>query len=441
MKKHNIKDEANHSSPLGVRGSFMSINTLQEIFATLKHNKLRTTLTGLSVTWGIFILIVLLGAGNGLKNGVTSNFSERASNLVQMWSGTSSLPYDGLKANRPLPFAERQIGDVKTEMKETDEQTGVIEKQQTFTFKNEYGSYSIKGVNPTYNDIFKLKFTDNGGRFINELDLKAYKKVIVIDKKIEEVLFKGKSSLGQYIKVGNIMFQVIGVNTKAERWGGSNGYIPFTTAQLIYNPDKKFNNMAFTVNGLQTTEANNQFTDKLKSEMASSLRFDPKDPRALWIWNSQRDYIETIKIFGGITLFVSIIGIFTLIAGIVGVSNIMLVSVKERTREIGIRKAIGAPPASILRSIVLESILITSIFGYIGMMMGIGLTELINYFMVQSAAQSASETGMSVFKNPTVELSIVLISTSILMIAGVIAGYMPARRAVRIKPIEAMREE
>jgi len=199
--------------------------------------------------------------------------------------------------------------------------------------------------------------------------------------------------------------------------------------------------MAFTVNGLQTTEANNQFNDKLKAEMASSLRFDPKDPRALWIWNAQRDYIETIKIFGGITLFVSIIGIFTLIAGIVGVSNIMLVSVKERTREIGIRKAIGAPPASILRSIVLESILITTVFGYIGMMLGIGLTELINYFMIQSAAQSASETGMSVFKNPTVELSIVLFSTSILILAGVIAGYMPARRAVRIKPIEAMREE
>ena len=418
-----------------------TINTIQEIIASLRHNKLRTVLTGLSVTWGIFILIVLLGAGNGLKNGVTSNFSERASNLVQMWSGTSSLPYDGLKADRQLPFAEKQISDVKTEMKETDEQTVVIDKAQTFTYKNEYGAYNIKGVNPTYNDIFKLKFSDNGGRFINELDLKSNKKVIVIDKKIEDVLFKGESSLGKYIKVGNIMFQVIGVNSKAEDFGGSNGYIPFTTAQLIYNPDKKFNNMAFTVNGLQTTEANNQFNDKLKDEMASSLRFDPKDPRALWIWNSQRDYIETIKIFGGITLFVSIIGIFTLIAGIVGVSNIMLVSVKERTREIGIRKAIGAPPASILRSIVIESIMITTVFGYIGMMLGIGLTEMINYFMVKSAAQSASETGMSVFKNPTVELSIVLISTSILIIAGVIAGYMPARRAVRIKPIEAMREE
>jgi len=418
-----------------------SINTIQEILATLSHNKLRTALTGLSVTWGIFILIVLLGAGNGLKNGVTSNFSERASNMVQMWSGTSSLPYDGLKANRSLSFADKQVDDVKTEMKETDEQTGVIDKQATFTYKTEYGSYGIKGVNPTYNDIFKLKFSDNGGRFINDLDLQENKKVIVIDKKIEEVLFKNESSLGKFIKVGNIMFRVIGVNSKAEEWGGSNGYIPYSTAQLIYNPDKKFNNIAFTVKGLETTEANNKFNDKLKFQMANSLRFDPKDPRALWVRNSQRNYIETMKIFGGITIFVSFIGILTLIAGIVGVSNIMLVSVKERTREIGIRKALGAPPASILRSIILESIMITSVFGYIGMMLGIGLTELINYFLVQSAAQSASETGMTVFKNPTVELSIVLISTSILIIAGVIAGYMPARRAVRIKPIEAMREE
>ena len=173
--------------------------------------------------------------------------------------------------------------------------------------------------------------------------------------------------------------------------------------------------------------------------MSQSLRFDPKDTQALWVWNSQQNFIETMKIFAGITLFVSIIGIFTLIAGIVGVSNIMLVSVKERTREIGIRKALGAPPATILNSIIVESILITTIFGYIGMMMGIGLTEIVNFIMEQSAAGGGD--GMSVFKNPTVELSYVLISTAILIVSGVIAGYIPARKAVRVKPIEAMKEE
>lgn len=418
-----------------------SINTIQEIFASLKHNKLRTVLTGLSVSWGIFILIVLLGAGNGLKNGVMSNFGERAVNTIEMWSGRSSLPFQGLKADRNLPFSEKQLGVVNDELPEAGEQTGVIEKQSTITYNSEYGSYTLKGVNPSFNKIFSLKFESGKGRFINQLDVKNNSKVIVIDKKIEDVLFKSQSALGKYVKVGQVMFRVIGINSKKERFGGGNVYIPFTTAQLIYNPDRRFNNIAFTVNGLETNEQNEAFNDRLKGTMARSLRFDKNDTQALWVRNAQREYVETMKIFGGITLFVTIIGIFTLIAGIVGVSNIMLVSVKERTREFGIRKALGAPPASILRSIVIESIMITTIFGYIGMIMGIGLTEVVSFVMEQSAAQSASETGMSIFKNPTVPLSYVVTSTVILIISGVIAGYMPALRAVRIKPIEAMREE
>jgi len=272
------------------------------------------------------------------------------------------------------------------------------------------------------------------------LDLTSNKKVIVIDKRIKEVLFKNSPAIGQYVKVGDVMFQVIGINSKKARWGNGDAYIPFTTAQYIYNPNLKFYNVAMTVKGLETKAENDAFNDKLKVEMSKSLHFDPNDTQALNVWNSQRDYIETMKIFQGITIFVAIIGIFTLIAGIVGVSNIMLVSVKERTREIGIRKAIGAPPATILSSIVTESIMITGIFGYVGMMMGIGVTEAVNYVLLQNAA-GAGEDGMSIFKNPTVDLSIVLASTLILIIAGVIAGYMPARRAVRIKPIEAMRQE
>ena len=417
------------------------LNILQEILTGLRHNMLRTVLTGLSVSWGIFILIVLLGAGNGLSNGVTSNFNQRATNTVQMWSGTSSLPYQGLKSGRSLDFSEKQVNTVDQTVVQSSNQTGIIEKQSTITYNNDFGSYSVKGVNHNYVNIFNLKFDKNGGRFINELDLNANSKVIVLDKKIADVLFKGTTPLGKYVQVGAVMFNVIGVNSKKERWGDGSAYIPFTTAQLIYNPDQKFRSIAMTVNGLKTKEENDEFNDNLKGTMSKSLRFDPKDTQALWLWNSQRDYIETMKIFAGITLFVSIIGIFTLIAGIVGVSNIMLVSVKERTREIGIRKAIGAPPASILRSIIIESILITTIFGYIGMVLGVGLTEIVNYIMVQSAAQNPSDTGMSVFKDPTVQLSYVFIATGILVIAGVIAGYMPARRAVRIRPIEAMREE
>ena len=416
-----------------------TINTIQEIIDGLKHNKLRTVLTGLSVSWGIFILIVLLGAGNGLKNGVTSNFSENATNTVQMWSGTSSLPYKGLKSGRALNFGDKQLSDVNGKLVETDGESGVIEKQMTITNNSEYGSYRVKGVDPSYNRIFNLKFDSNGGRFLNTLDNKSSNKVIVIDKKIEEVLFKGKSGLGSYLKLGDVMFRVVGINSKKARWGDASAYIPFTTAQYIFNPNLKFHSIAMVVKGLNTEESNDTFNEKLKKTMSNSLSFDPNDTQALWVRNSQRDYIQTMKIFGGITIFVTIIGIFTLIAGIVGVSNIMLVSVKERTREIGIRKALGAPPASILKSIILEAIIITTIFGYVGMMMGLGLTEAVNYILEKSAAGASD--GMSVFKNPTVELSYVLISTGILIVSGVIAGYMPARRAVRIKPIEAMREE
>lgn len=415
------------------------MNVLQEILAGLKHNLLRTILTGLSVSWGIFILIILLGAGNGLKNGVTSNFSDRATNTVQMWPGKTSMPYHGLKSGRSLQFSEKEVGTIHDNLNESSGETGIIEKQSVITYNNEYGTYNLVGANPQYKQIFNLKIAENDGRFINKLDLEASNKVIVLDKKITEVLFKKESALGKYVKVGDIMFKVVGVNSKKERWGNGNAYIPFTTAQLIYNPDRKFHSIAMTVNGLETTEANEAFSEKLKTNMAKSLNYDPNDTQALHLRNAQRDYVETMKIFGGITIFVSIIGIFTLIAGIVGVSNIMLVSVKERTREIGIRKAIGAPPASILRSIIIESILITAIFGYIGMMFGIGLTEFINFVMEQAAA--GNPDGMSVFKNPTVPLSYVLISTTILILAGVLAGYMPARRAVRIKPIEAMREE
>ncbi len=416
-----------------------SINTIQEIFDGLKHNKLRTVLTGLSVSWGIFILIVLLGAGNGLKNGVTSNFSDRATNTVQMWTGTTSMTYKGLKSGRSLNFADKQLEAVNTQLTETSNQTGVITKNLTITNKSESGKYDVKGVNPSYSKIFNLKFEDKGGRFIDYLDNKASDKVIVIDTKIEEVLFKGSTALGKYVKVGDLMFRIIGVNSKKSRFDNGTAFIPFTTAQSIFNPNLKYNNIAMSVNGLVTKESNDKFSDQLKGTMAKSLSFDQNDPQALYLQNSQRDYIQTMSIFSAITIFVAVIGIFTLIAGIVGVSNIMLVTVKERTREIGIRKAIGAPPATILRSIILESIIITSIFGYIGMMGGIGLTELVNYIMIQNAAGPTN--GPTVFKDPTVELSYVLISTGILILSGVIAGYMPARRATRIKPIEAMREE
>lgn len=414
------------------------MDILQEIFASLKQNKLRTILTGFSVAWGIFILIVLLGAGNGLQNGVMSNFADRASNLVRVWSGNSSLPYKGLKTNRDLPFSEREMDLIVKEFPQVSNLTGVIDKNQTFCYNNECGSYSLKGVSPDYEIAYKLTMREDG-RFLNSLDMNAENKIIVIDQRIEDELFKNTSAIGKYIQVGSVMFRVVGVNTKKERWGGGSAYTPFTTAQKIYNPDKKFYQMAFILNGTETKAENDAFDEQFKNLMARSLSFDSEDPQAIWISNSQKDYIETMKIFNAIKIFVTVIGIFCLLAGIIGVSNIMLVSVKERTREFGIRKALGAPPASIIRSVIIEAILVTAVFGYLGMFLGMGLMETINYIM--ETMGSTSDTGFTVFKNPTVSMSYAFTATIILVISGIFAGYVPARRAVSIKPIEAMREE
>jgi len=411
----------------------MRFDTIQEIFAALKQNKLRTALTGLSVSWGIFIFIILLGAGNGLRNAVRDNFADRAVNSLQLFAGRSSVPYEGLRTGRWLTYSEQEFQVLKDEIPEISRGTPIVERQQNIVRGSEFGTYTIRGVKPDYAAIFNPAIGAGNGRFINQLDMKNQSKVVVIDKQMEEQLFRGESALGEHIQIGSIMFRVVGIDSRTS-WS-PRAYIPFTTAQALYNPHGKFSTMAFLIDDLKTKQANEELDNRVRAVMARTLRFDLNDPRALWLRNNQKNFLETMRIFGGINIVVGVIGILTLIAGIVGVSNIMLVSVKERTREIGIRKAIGASPASILRSIILESVLITTIFGYIGLLFGTVIIELVNMAVSQSAGD-----GPAVFKNPSVEMSYAITATIILIISGVIAGYMPARRAVKIKPIEAMKE-
>ncbi len=418
------------------------IEILQEIFQSIRRNKLRTTLTGISVSWGIFILIVLLGAGNGLRNAVTSNFIRRATNTISLDSGTTSKPYKGLKSNRNIEFHQEHLELIRTQVKEASYISPIYDTPQIISYKKKKEKVNVLGVLPDY---IHFKSIDLGkdSRFINDLDIKHSNKVIVIDRKIAQKLFdKNESPIDKYVHVGKVLFKVIGVNSrKPNKFMSTDAYIPFSTSQTIFNTTANIGSIQFMVNGLNTEKANEDFNQSLMRILGRSLMFDPQDEQAIYIDNAHQQYIETMKVFGAINTFVAIIGILTLIAGVVGVSNIMLVSVKERTREIGIRKAIGASSSSILKSIIMESILITTIFGYIGMMFGIGLTEMINFFMEMSARASTSEeVQLSVFKNPTVELSYVFLATTILIIAGVIAGYMPASKAVKIKPIEAMRE-
>jgi len=421
---------------------FLEFDTLTEILSTMKENKLRTFLTGFAVAWGIFMLIILLGSGNGLKNGVTSNFNDRASNTMMLWGGRTTMPYKGLKAYRSIKLTNELLPYLKNHFTEIDKISGQVDRSSTVSFGTENGSYQIYGVQPDYQIISNMTFATGNGRFLNDKDLELDRKVIVLSRKVAKSLFKEVNPVGKWVKMDGLTFQVIGVDMKISNDNEAKCYIPMKTAQKLYTLGNEVNNISFSVRGLVTKEENDDFGQKVREALGRELIINPDDLNTIGLWNQASDYVQTMGIFSTLDLFVMFIGICTLIAGIVGVGNIMVITVKERTREFGIRKALGATPGSILNSILLESIVITSLFGYLGMMFGIGLLELIN-FAINSNQKAAAdgERSISIFMNPTVDLNIIFVATIILILAGLIAGYIPARKAVRIKPIEAMRAE
>ncbi len=411
------------------------IDNWQEIFATIRKNRLRTFLTGFSVAWGIFMLIILLAAGNGLKNGVTSNFGNRSKNSIEVWPRRTTMPYQGNPKDRRIQLDEKDFDLISGQLAEVQDVSGHVGSWLTASYKFESTGCDFTGTYPKEAQIAGIRIKDNKGRFLNDIDMKERRKVAVINKRVQEVLFKDEDPVGKMITANSVNFKVIGVY-EADEWGDyKKAYIPFTTAQMLFAKGWGMHSISFTVTGLNTVEENKVFEAKLRRKLAGLHQFDPNDEGALGIWNMMENYLQTIGIFNGISLFVMIIGIGTLIAGVVGVSNIMLITVRERTREFGIRKALGATPLSILKLILMESVLITAVFGYVGMIFGIAVTEGISYVM-QMGAESG---GPSVFKNPTVNINIAIGATILLMIAGVVAGYFPARRAVKITAVEAMR--
>lgn len=408
----------------------------REIFSTIKKNKLRTFLTGFSMAWGIFMLILLLGAGNGLKNGVSSNFGNSAKNSVRLWPGRTSLPYEGWQKGRQIKFDATDEAYLKREFPNISAYSSSIERwNSVISYGKEYGTNALMGISPDYRRIQNIEVKAGKGRFINEVDMREARKVIVIHQKTADGLFRGEEPLGKYVVVDKVAYQVIGVYEDENMNQLPEVLIPLTTAQRIYNPESGYDMIAFLVEDLKTNEANEEFDQSMRSRMAAKHSFDVKDRRAMWVWNKLKNYMQTMGIFNGINLFVWVIGIGTLIAGVVGVSNIMLITVKERTKEFGIRKSLGATPFSILKLILLEALLITGFFGYIGMVVGVGLTEMVNKVLEEGSSD------MSVFKNPTVDISIVLAATFVLIVSGLLAGYFPAKKAVSIKPIEALRYE
>ncbi len=413
-------------------------DSLREILSTISKNKLRTFLTGLAVAWGIFMLIILVGAGNGLRNGVTSNFSQRAKNSVTLWPGWTSMPYNGLPSNRNIKFDTKDYDLIRNKIPEVEYVSVRVSQNATVSYEKEYGSWSLIGVTDEAAYINNIEIKNGEGRFLNKIDLADRRKVIVLSTDMKNVLFKDQDPIGKYVVANNTTaYQVIGVYDDSNSFGNSPpAYIPFTTAQMLYNQGWGFQRIDFTVLGLDSKEKNEKFIERLRTQMSKIHNFDPSDRSAMYIRNTAEDMLEAENIFSIITLFVIVIGVSSLLAGIVGVGNIMLITVKERTREIGIRKAIGATPFSILKLIILESILITSVAGYFGMVFGIAITEGVSTMIANSPSD-----GPSVFKDPTVDLSTVVVATIALVIAGTVAGLIPAMKATKVSPIEAMRAE
>lgn len=419
-------------------------DNFREIWSTVRKNKLRTFLTGFSVAWGIFMLIILLGAGNGLRNGVLYNFDNYATNSNETWTRYTTKPWCGMRENRNITFKEEDLADLKRDFPEVSYVSASISHSDTITYDKEFFTGTTNGVSPDYAKIRYVNVETKNGRFINEQDIRERRKVIVLSPRMAEVLFRHQSLLGQYVRCGESMFQVVGVYNDDDKSNNAPAYIPFSVSQLLYNKGYGFDYMTFTTEGVVTEEQNKAFEQRFRAWMARRHQYDPTDSNAIGFWSMSAEFAMYNNLMNAITFFIWIVGIGTLMAGIVGVSNIMLITVKERTREFGIRKALGAKPASILSLVITESILVTAVFGYVGLVAGIGLTEGVNYLM-EASGMAASSDGMggtaSVFRNPTVSLGIALSATCLIVVAGVVAGYFPARRAVRVTAIEAMRAE
>ncbi|MCD4745304.1 MAG: ABC transporter permease [Bacteroidales bacterium] len=402
----------------------------QEIFSTIKKNKLRTFLTGFSVAWGIFMLIILLGSGYGLENGVKKEFKGDAENTIWINQGITSVAHKGYKPGRFIRFTNDDYEDVKlVDDVEHISSRFRIWENNTISYNNEFGSFDIFCSHPEYGIIENIEVAK--GRFLNKSDVENFRKVTAIGRLVDEALFKGESPIGKYVKLSGVPFKVVGVFDDP---GGdrdlSRVYIPVSTAQKVFNRGNRINNISMTV-GEATVERSNQMVEEIRSKLASTHHFSPEDIRAIHIWNNVENYKQFMDLFASIRLFIWIIGIGTIIAGIVGVSNIMMIVVKERTKEIGIRKAMGATPWSIISLILQESVLITGFAGYIGLVLGVGLLELI------SKAMPATDY----FANPEINFNVAIGATLLLIISGAIAGFVPAKKAASVKPVAALKDE
>ena len=415
---------------------------IKEIWSTSKRNKLRTSLTGFAVAWGIFMLIFLLGAGNGLINAQLQQSTRFLANSMRVFPGETSKAYKGLKEGRSITLNDRDILiSNQTYGQYVDDVGGRLEQYNVnINYGDNYvASQSLVGVAPTHPKIDKTELI--AGRFINEIDMKDQRKNVVLSRSQAKELSKDYRSLvGKNVKISNLNFQVVGIYKDDESRNNTEAFIAYSTIKTIYAKGDDAGSLEFTIKNLKTKEDNEQFEKNYRASINNNHQAAPDDERTIWLWNR---YMDNIQMNQGIAIMQTalwIVGLFTLLSGIVGVSNIMLITVKERTREFGVRKAIGAKPWSILKLIITESIIITSFFGYIGMVCGVAANEI----MDATIGHTTIDTGLfkaAMFVNPTVGIGTCIGATITIVIAGTIAGLIPAIKAARIRPIEALRAE
>ena len=437
-----------------------------EIWESVRRNKLRTCLTGFAVSWGIFMLIVLLGAGNGLMNAFLRDSKDIATNTISVYPGRTSKPYDGLKEGRRIEMDDKDIELTAGKMfsQYVDDVVATVGTNVQVSYGKKYSSGYIEGNYPSRKNIARIEILY--GRFLNDNDLKQNRKVVVLPQNMAENLLGGdgvvatgaqmgpihlgaegdgkkvssEALVGKFVKIAGLAWKVIGI-TKSDMSRNDNlFYAPYTTVKTVYAKGKAIDDLAFTFHGLETQAANEAFEKEYRAAVNLHHRAAPDDERALWLNNRFTQNLQMNKGTRILNIALWIIGIFTLLGGIVGVSNIMLITVKERTHEFGIRKAIGASPWDITKLIMAESVCITAIFGYIGMSLGMFACELLDKTVGQ-ASVSIMDQNVAMLVNPSVGLDVALEATLVLIIAGTIAGFFPARKAAAVRPIEALRAE
>ncbi len=412
----------------------------QEILSTIRKNKLRTFLTMFGVFWGIFMLLILMGSGNGLKNGVTEDFNGWATNSGFVWSNRTTMPYKGLKPGRYIRFdnEDREALIARVDGLEYLAPRNNLHDWNSgnnISHKDKSGSFRVFGDYPEYQHVQIVDLPK--GRNINNLDIRDNRKVAVIGNYVYKVLFKpDEDPIGDYVKINGIYFQIVGV-FKSKRKGDQAEFdeqsiiVPFSTFQQAFNFGNTIGWFAFSAKpGIKVS----QVEEDIKKVLADRHKINPEDENALGSENLEKEFGQVYNLFKGISVFVWIVGIGTLLAGVIGVSNIMLIIVKERTKEIGIRKSLGATPGSIINLIMQESIVITAVAGYLGLVMG-------NLILIGVSYALEANGGVQMFKNPEIDLFTAVTSLIILIACGALAGLIPATKAAKVNPIEALHAE